>query len=152
MPAAEASNEQTIRFAGVNPIFRVANLTASMDYYVRSLGFKVDWEFTGIIASVSRDNVAIFLSQDDQGHAGCWVWIGVNDVERLHDELVRNGANIRQPPTNFTWALEMQVTDLDGNVLRLGSEPRKDAPIGEWLDMHGQRWARGREGNWTRVE
>jgi hypothetical protein len=28
------------------------------------------------------------------------------------------------PPTNFPWALEMQVKDPDGNVLRIGSEPK----------------------------
>jgi hypothetical protein len=34
----------------------------------------------------------------------------------------------------------MQVEDLDGNVLRLGSDPRAGEPDGEWLDMHGRRW------------
>ena len=34
------------------------------------------------------------------------------------------GAPIRLPPTNFSWALEIQVEDPDGNVLRFGSEPR----------------------------
>ena len=152
MAATERPGAAAVRFGGVNPIFRVESLAASLDYYVRVLGFKIDWEFTRVIASVSRDNVALFLSEGDQGHPGSWVWIGVEDVERLHGELSQRGAKIRQPPTNFPWALEMQVLDLDGNVLRLGSEPRKDAPIGQWLDMHGTRWARGRDGTWTRVE
>jgi hypothetical protein len=39
-------------------------------------------------------------------------------------------------------ALEMQVEDLDGNVLRLGSDPRAGEPEGEWLDTHGHRWLR----------
>lgn len=33
----------------------------------------------------------------------------------------------------------MQVEDLDGNVLRLGSEPKENQPTGEWLDMDGRR-------------
>ncbi len=36
----------------------------------------------------------------------------------------RRGVGIRLPPTNYSWALEMQVEDPDGNVLRLGSEPK----------------------------
>jgi hypothetical protein len=68
------------------------------------------------------------------------VWIGVPDVTTLHEELVAKGAMIRQPPTNFEWALEMQLTDLDGNVLRLGSEPLPGRPFGPWLDMHGRYW------------
>lgn len=152
MSATDAPRDDAVRFGGVNPILRVDNLSASLDYYVRVLGFRIEWEFTGVIAGVSRDNVGLFLSQGDQGHPGSWLWIGVRDVEQLHEELRRKGAKIRQPPTNFPWALEMQVMDLDGNVLRLGSEPRKDAPIGHWLDMYGQRWARGRDGTWKRVE
>ena len=33
---------------------------------------------------------------------------------------------IKLPPTNFSWAYEMQVEDPDGNVLRLGSDPNSD--------------------------
>jgi predicted enzyme related to lactoylglutathione lyase len=151
MSKAEGPSGDAPRFEGANPILRVENLTASIDYYVRVLGFKIEWEFTGLIACVSRDRVGIFLSEGDQGNPGSWVWIGVSDVERLHAELERRGAKVRQPPTNFPWALEMQVLDLDGNVLRLGSEPKKDQPVGEWLDMRGTRWRRNRDGSWTRV-
>lgn len=44
------------------------------------------------------------------------------------------------PPTNYPWALGMQVEDLDGNVLRLGSGPKADEPCGGWLDMRGVYW------------
>jgi hypothetical protein len=46
-----------------------------------------------------------------------WVWIGVQDVHRLHRHYAASGAKIRNLPENFEWALEMQVEDLDGNVL-----------------------------------
>lgn len=147
---ADSDRPEALRFGGINPIFRVADLAASLDYYVRVLGFRIDWEFTGVIACVSRDKAAIFLSEGDQGNPGAWVWIGTGDVERVHADLVKRGATIRQPPTNFPWALEMQVADPDGNILRIGSEPLKDRPVGEWLDMYGQRWVRKRDGGWKR--
>ncbi len=34
----------------------------------------------------------------------------------------------------------MQVEDLDGNVLRIGSDPEKDKPLGVWRDGDGVRW------------
>jgi len=68
------------------------------------------------------------------------VWIGVEDVDALMHEYRASGAKIRHPPTNYPWACEMQVEDLDGNVLRLGSDTKKDEPFGEWLDMHGKIW------------
>ena len=127
-------------WGGAAPVFRVADLEASLEYYVRVLGFTVDWKYPGIVASVSRERCCIFLCHVDQGHPGVWVWIGVPDVTALHQELRARGATIRHPPTNYHWALEMQVTDLDGNVLRLGSEPLPGVPDGPWLDMHGRSW------------
>jgi hypothetical protein len=43
-------------------------------------------------------------------------------------------------PTNHAWALEMQVLDPDGNVLRFGSDPKPDEPLGSWMDMEGKLW------------
>jgi hypothetical protein len=45
----------------------------------------------------------------------------------------------------------MQVEDLDGNVLRMGSDQKADQPVGEWLDMHGNRWSMSSSGEWRRV-
>jgi hypothetical protein len=91
---------------------------------------------------VSRGRCTIFLSEGDQGHAGGWVWIGVGDTGAVHEEYRRAGATIRHPPSSYPWAYEMQVADLDGNVLRIGSEPREDLPPGDWLDMEGRLWRR----------
>jgi predicted enzyme related to lactoylglutathione lyase len=140
-----------IGFEGVTPILRVQNVSASIDYYVQKLGFKIDWQ-TPIFASVSRDRCHIFLSQGDQGRPGSWVWIGVEDAEALLSEYQAKGAKIRHPPTNYAWAYEMQVEDPDGNILRLGSDQKTDLPIGEWLDMDGVRWIQSPSGEWTRVE
>ena len=141
-----------VKFEGVVPILCVENLKRSIEYYVTVLGFKIDWNYERVIASVSRGGCGLFLSQGDQGHPGSWVWIGVDDVERLFDEYRARGARVRHPPTNYDWALEMQIEDLDGNVLRMGSDNRIDEPIGEWLDMHGRRWAKSPDGGWMRAE
>lgn len=126
-------------FGPANPILRVANLRASVDYFVSALGFVVEWEYDTIVC-VCRGECSIFLADSDQGVPVSWMWIGVPDVTALHDELVAKGAKIRQPPTNFPWALEVQVEDLDGNVLRLGSESIEGRPYGPWKDMHGKLW------------
>ncbi len=68
------------------------------------------------------------------------------------EEYKANGATIRHPPTNYEWACEMQVEYPDGNILRIGSDPKKNEPVGEWLDMRGRRWIKSPEGEWTQVE
>lgn len=140
-----------MNFHPAAPILRVADLTASLDYYVRVLGFQLDWKEPARIAGVSRGDCVLMLCEGDQGHPGAWAWIGVGDADALHDELLARGARIRHPPTDYAWARELQVEDLDGNVLRLGSEPRADASTGEWLDMQGHRWRKRPAGAWERV-
>lgn len=139
----------SLTFGGVTPILRVQSLAAAVDYYVNVLGFKIDFHEPGIIASVSRDRCCIFLIEGDQGNPGSWVWIGVSDVDALYEVYQSKGALIRQPPTNFSWACEMQIQDPDGNVLRMGSEPKDGVPFGPWLDMHGRRWMPKPDGGWT---
>ncbi len=118
------STEKRVRFEGSQPILRVDNMEASLRFYVDVLGFEnASWgneEFT----SVNRDRAALYLCQGGQGGGAAWVWIGVEDVEQLHEELKSRGVTIRMPPTNYPWALEMQIEDPDGNVLRLGSDPK----------------------------
>jgi catechol 2,3-dioxygenase-like lactoylglutathione lyase family enzyme len=129
-----------INFHPATPILRVGSLDASIAYYVDVLGFRVDWRADGILASVGRGPCHVFLCEGDQGHPGAWVWIGVGDAVALHEELRAKGARVRHPPTNYAWALEMQVEDLDGNVLRFGSDSIEGQPFGEWLDGAGVRW------------
>jgi len=108
------------------PILRVADLPASLRYYREILGFQSDWgdEDGSQMASVSRSGQAIMLCQGAQGHAGTWIWIGVEDVDPLFAEFRSKGARFLQAPTSRPWAYEMQVVDPDGHILRFGSEPR----------------------------
>jgi predicted lactoylglutathione lyase len=152
MSAVETQTSNATKLGGVNPIFPVANLEASVDHYVNVLGFKLDWQAPRILASVSRDRCCIFLCEGDQGHPGTWVWIGLGDIEPLCKELLAKGAKLRHPPTNYEWAYEMQIEDPDGNVLRFGSDPKPDQPIGEWLDMNGVAWVKSPDGGFSRVE
>lgn len=140
---------EPVTFYGTNPVFRVADLEASIAYYVDKLGFHINWRHP-MIADVARGRTSIFLSVGDQGHPGAWVWIGVDDAEALHEEYRASGAKIRNPPNNYEWALEMQVEDLDGNVLRIGSDSKPDRPPAEWLDMYGIRWRETAPRQWER--
>jgi uncharacterized glyoxalase superfamily protein PhnB len=122
------------------PVFRVKDVAASIAYYVNALGFKVRWRAGDGFAGVARDNCSIMLTDDNQSQPRMWIWLGVEDVRALHEQLLASGAKIRNPPENFEWALEMQVEDLDGNVLRIGSEPEEGKPLGVWRDADGVRW------------
>lgn len=54
--------------------------------------------------------------------------IFIEDVDALHAEYQTSGAIIRQPPTNFPWGVrEMNIEDLDGHRLRMGTGTNKSA-------------------------
>lgn len=105
-------------------ILYVHDLAASQRYYRDQLGFKLDWADgdPATFAAVSRGDTQIFLCEQCQGHPGTWQWVFTPDVDRLHRELIQRHARIQEPPDDKPWDVrEMQVADLDGNVLRIGS-------------------------------
>ena len=147
---AAARGPAPLRFENVTAILPVRSLAASIEYYARALGFAVDWQDPGIIASVGRDGAHVWLCEGDQGHSGTWVWFGVSDAKRFFKECVARDVAIRVPPTNYPWALEFQALDPDGNVLRFGSDPLEGEPTGAWRDMRGDEWVQTPGGGWTR--
>ncbi len=131
-------------FENSQPILRVEDMKAALAFYVDKLGFQNASWGTEDFTSVNRDRAGIYLCRGGQGRGGAWVWIGVEDATRLHDELVAHGVAIRMPLTNFNWALEFHVEDPDGNVLRFGSEPlpghmRQDLPRWEQRGLQRAR-------------
>jgi predicted enzyme related to lactoylglutathione lyase len=113
-----------VRFEGSQPILRVEDMQASLHFYVDLLGFKNQPWGTNDFTSVNRERAGIYLCRGGQGAGQAWIWIGVEDVEKLQEEYKSRGVKIRLPPTNYPWALEMHVEDPDGNVIRFGSEPK----------------------------
>jgi catechol 2,3-dioxygenase-like lactoylglutathione lyase family enzyme len=114
-------------------VLAVADVPASIRFYREALGFELDWTGDGgvpQIASVSRNGHAIMIRRSDAPHPGC-VWIGVSELVSLW-EKIRSGGDIAvvERPTNQSWALEMQIEDLDGNVLWFGMEPLAGIPFG----------------------
>lgn len=134
------------------PILRVADLDASLAYYANSLGFTLAWRDDDF-AQIERGQAVLMLCENEQGNPGTWVYVGVSDVDALAQEIRPRGARIRIGPVNYPWgARELHVTDLDGHVLRFGSDTVAGEPLGEWLDSQGRRWSPQPDGSWRRVE
>ena len=113
-----------MRFENIQPILSVKDMAVSRNFYVNVLGFKeADWgddNFT----SMTRDNCGMYLCRGQQGNPGTWIWVGFDgDIFSLYNELREKGIAIRQPPVSHSWAMEMQIEDPDGHVLRFGTDP-----------------------------
>ena len=114
----------SFRIENIAPILYVKDMSRSLAFYVDILGFKnAEWgneDFT----SVGQDNSGLYLCKGGQGKPGTWIWIGFDgDIFSLHQQFISKGVTIKLPPTNFSWAYEMQVEDPDGHILRFGTDP-----------------------------
>ena len=121
-----------VRLECITPILYVKDMSVSLAFYVGLLGFKnAEWgdeNFT----SINRDNTGLYLCKGAQGNPGTWLWMGFDgDISVLYQTLVSKGIKIKLPPTNFSWACEMQVEDPDGNVLRFGTDPDEKQPFAD---------------------
>jgi catechol 2,3-dioxygenase-like lactoylglutathione lyase family enzyme len=102
------------------PVLAVADVPASIGFYRKILGFKLDWGGDGEvshIAQVSRDGHAIMLQRRRPVTRSC-VWIGLSVMAPLWKKIRSSrDVEIVERPTNQPWALEMKIADPDGNVL-----------------------------------
>ena len=111
------------RVNSIDPILCVSDMQRSLRFYVDLLGFKnAEWGDDGFTC-VSRDGCNILLSKGYQGHPGTWIYIGVDNAREAFENLSSKGATIQMELTKELWALEFNVEDPDGHVLRIGSEP-----------------------------
>lgn len=111
------------------PVLHVSNMAAAEDFYCRELRFRTEFEvpeptrrdpsYMGIV----RDAASLHLSSHSgDGVIGGVAYLLVESVDRLHEELLRNGVRIHLEPTDQTWGMrEMYVRDPDGNSIRFGS-------------------------------
>ena len=108
------------------PVLHVTSSIAAEEFYCGRLGFAQTFAyrpFGGVdpcYMGLTRDDVELHVSSfSGDGVAGGAVFLGVEDVDALHNELKGNGVVIDLEPTDQSWGnREMYVNDPDGNSIR----------------------------------
>ena len=126
------------RVERINPSLDVQDLPASVEYYVGVLGFDLYVE-TPALGIVESDGHQIHLRQGGPDSAAARVWIGVEDIATLYEQYRAIGVKIVQKPANYSWAFQMIVEDLDGNLLVFGSGPLEDEPFQDRVEQRPGR-------------
>jgi catechol 2,3-dioxygenase-like lactoylglutathione lyase family enzyme len=113
---------------GAATVFVVGDVAASSRHYRDALGFAVTFEYGNptFYACLCRDEVALHLLAAHQtkrlpGQGGICVF--VDDVDRVHAELVAHGAHVIKPPKDYDYGMrDFDVVDPDGNHLTFGMQ------------------------------
>jgi uncharacterized glyoxalase superfamily protein PhnB len=107
------------------PVLHVASSAAAVKFYCGALGFGQDFAFRPTTHAdpcymgLSRDSAELHLSSfAGDGVPGCSVYLLVDDVDALYEELLRKGVHVDMAPTDQSWGnREMYVRDADGNEM-----------------------------------
>jgi uncharacterized glyoxalase superfamily protein PhnB len=114
------------------PVLHARASRAAEEFYCESLGFVQNFAYRPSVGDdpcymgLARDDIELHVSSfSGDGVSGGVVFIGVENVDALHAELVGKGVTIAMPPTDQSWGnREMYVTDPDGNSIRFVHRPR----------------------------
>ena len=115
-----------IRFESVVPILRIFDVAKADEFYLRFLGFKVDWEHrfddnAPLYRQISRGDLVFHLSEHHgDGSPGARVRVMMKGVEALHREISSKGYRYMRPGLEKTeWGtLETGAIDPFGNLIR----------------------------------
>lgn len=110
----------------VAPVFRVADLSAALEYYRARLGFEIEFNYEGFYAGVLRDGCRVHLKcapppQRDQmafeAAEHLDACFGVVDVEALASDFASAGASFSVALRQMPYGKEFYVKDPDGYIL-----------------------------------
>jgi catechol 2,3-dioxygenase-like lactoylglutathione lyase family enzyme len=113
------------------PVLHVKSSAAAEEFYCQRLGFRRQFAYRPdetrpdpCYMGLLRDEAWIHVSSfSGDAVPGGVVYLVVDDVDRLHDELRRKDVHIDLEPTDQTWGnREMYVRDPDGNCIRFTRE------------------------------
>ena len=108
----------------VTPVLRIFDEVTAMNFYVRFLGFTLDWEHRfeedlPLYAQVSRDGCVLHLSGHyGDGSPGARIRIECDDVHAYQEELIEKRYKYARPQVEeLAWGKELSVADPFGNRL-----------------------------------
>jgi catechol 2,3-dioxygenase-like lactoylglutathione lyase family enzyme len=104
----------------------VTDCSRSRDWYVRTLGLKVEFEMPDrrTVALQDSEGFAIFLHEvpDAPITNGTALWFQVADVDASFGELSARGVAFAHAPRKTYWGYGAELVDPDGYLLRLWDE------------------------------
>ena len=110
------------RLDALAPVLRVADLPASLGFYIERLGFRMDfvWGDPPGYVCLSRDGICLHLSSYAGSTAGV-VCFFCEGIDALYEDFGARGAPVGRPPADQPYGMrEFEFEDPDGHRLVFG--------------------------------
>jgi len=108
----------------VIPTLRITDYDESADFYIRRLGFNLDWEHRfdagyPVFVQISKFGYTLYLSEHaGDCQVGGLVFLYVSDVDTWYEHCVNTGIIADHPPKDQEWGnRDFRIVDPDGNTL-----------------------------------
>ncbi|MDR9415749.1 MAG: glyoxalase superfamily protein [Gracilimonas sp.] len=118
----------SIHFKAI-PTFRILDYQLALDFYLRDLGFEMDWEHrfghdAPVYMQISKNNLTLHLSENERFTAGMIIFIDTTGIHAYRKELLRRNPSLGIHEIEKTaWnTLQMEIEDPFGNVLRFNQQ------------------------------
>jgi uncharacterized glyoxalase superfamily protein PhnB len=108
------------------PVLSVDDAVETAEYYRDRLGFEIEftWGNPPYYAIVKRGGVAIHFSEREDTSkkiTPSMVYVFVEDVDEMYDELKQEGLEMFSPPENQDYGMrEFELCDMNGHFLVFG--------------------------------
>jgi uncharacterized glyoxalase superfamily protein PhnB len=115
-------------FHAIAPIFQVADLQRSIDFYTGVLGFQLGWTAGDPPdrASLCRDHAEITI-ETDPAPTRAKAYVQVSGVDEIYALAAAAGANVAVPLADRFYGMrDGRIVDPDGNELHIGESLVKD--------------------------
>jgi predicted enzyme related to lactoylglutathione lyase len=110
----------------MSPLFLVTDLERSIDFYMKTLGFDLDFRYQDFYAGIVKDGWSIHLksgspvreerkSKRDNGDTD--IVFSVDAIDELYDQLSNKSLEIVQPLREMPYGKEFYIADPDGYIL-----------------------------------
>lgn len=110
----------------MSPQFLVKDIEQSIEFYIKKLGFELDFFYDGFYAGIVKDGHSIHLksgqpnkeereNKKENNHPD--IVFGVEAADALHDELVNKNVEIIRPLCDQPYGREFYISDPDGYIL-----------------------------------
>ena len=110
----------------MSPQFLVSDLTRSIEFYTKKLGFDLDFRYEDFYAGIVKDGNSIHLKSGNpfqkerkirRRHEDLDLVFSVAEVDELYKEILARSLDIIQPLREMPYGKEFYISDPDDYIL-----------------------------------